>query len=167
MRGAQTPRFFAWGKMSNGLYKRWTTEEGQELLRGWKRKGLTDKEIAEKVGVNVSTLSDWKAKHAEIGEALKKGKEVCDFEAEEALIGLFEGHWVEDTITETHTNKDGIPITNTKTTKRWIEPNPTAIIFYLKCRAGWKEKGQEDQNEILKRFADVVSCVERKAHDRV
>lgn len=152
--------------MAKGLYHQWITEEGQKLLRGWKRSGMTDEDIAKKMEINPSTLWDWKKKHKEISNALKKGKQLCDFEAEEALIGQFEGHYVTDTITEID-EKDGVQKKHIKQTKRWVEPNTTAIIFYLKCRAGWKEKGQEDQTEVLERIGDMIASVEKQAHERV
>ena len=67
-------------------YEYWLTEDGLILLEGWARDGLTDETIADKCGISTSTLYDWKKKHLEISEALKKGKEIVDFEVENALL---------------------------------------------------------------------------------
>ena len=67
-------------------YEYWLTEDGLVLLEGWARDGLTDETIADKCGISTSTLYDWKKKHLEISEALKKGKEIVDFEVENALL---------------------------------------------------------------------------------
>lgn len=71
--------------MAKGQYKRWLTEEGLTLLEGWARMGLTDEQIAHNIGISTSTLYDWKNKYLKFSEALKKGKEVVDFEVENAL----------------------------------------------------------------------------------
>lgn len=140
--------------MAKGQYEKWITEEGQTLLRGWKRQGLTDEQIAKKIGVNARTIWDWKTKYPQISRALKKGKEICDFEAEEALLGLFQGHFVEEQVMDQWEEGKGDNTKITKRhihkTKRWVEPNPTAIIFYLKSRAGWKEQWQKESLEQKK-----------------
>lgn len=38
------------------------------------------------MGISAATLYDWQAKYAEISDALKKGKEVVDYEVENALL---------------------------------------------------------------------------------
>ena len=73
-------------KMAKGKYVEWTTEDGLVLLQGWARDGLTDEQIAHNIGIHVGTLYAWKNRHPEIDEALKKGKEVVDYEVENALL---------------------------------------------------------------------------------
>ncbi|MBC8612060.1 helix-turn-helix domain-containing protein [Massilimaliae timonensis] len=72
--------------MAKGKYEYWLTEEGLTLLEGWARDGLTDEQIAHNAGITAATLYEWKKKYPEISEALKKGKEVVDFEVENALL---------------------------------------------------------------------------------
>lgn len=72
--------------MAKGKYQRWLEPDGLLLLEGWARDGLTDEQLAEKMGINPATLYDWKNKHPEISEALKKGKEIVDIQVENALL---------------------------------------------------------------------------------
>lgn len=72
--------------MARVSYKDWITEDGLVKLEGYARDGLTDKQIAKNVGINPSTLYNWKKQHVEILEALKKGKEVVDRQVESALL---------------------------------------------------------------------------------
>ena len=72
--------------MANGKYRRWLEPEGLLLLEGWARDGLTDEQIANNCGITAKTLYEWKNAHGEICEALKKGKEVVDYEVENALL---------------------------------------------------------------------------------
>ena len=59
--------------MARGKFGYWLTEDGLTLLEGWARDGLTDEQIAEKIGINRATLYDWKKKYPNISNALKKG----------------------------------------------------------------------------------------------
>lgn len=78
--------------MAKGKYQRWLEPDGLLLLEGWARDGLTDEQLAEKMGINPATLYDWKNKHPEISEALKKGKEIRGYpggkRAPETGLGL-------------------------------------------------------------------------------
>jgi len=69
-----------------GKYKKWLEQENLILLEGWARDGLTDEQIAQRMGISTTTLYRWKSEHREIREAIKKGKEVVDFEVENALL---------------------------------------------------------------------------------
>lgn len=72
--------------MAIGKYKKWLEQENLILLEGWTRDGLTDEQIAQRMGISTTTLYRWKSEHREIREAIKKGKEVVDFEVENALL---------------------------------------------------------------------------------
>lgn len=73
--------------MARGKYQEYLTEEGLLKLEGWARDGLTDEQIAEeKIGINRTTLYDWKKKYPDISDALSNGKEVIDRKVENALL---------------------------------------------------------------------------------
>lgn len=72
--------------MAKGKYQRWLEPDGLILLEGWARDGLTDEQIAAHCGCSCSTLYEWKKRYPEFAEALKKGKEVVDYEVENALL---------------------------------------------------------------------------------
>ena len=46
--------------------------EGLLKIEGWAREDLTDEQIAEKMGISVASLYNYKKDHLEILEALKK-----------------------------------------------------------------------------------------------
>ena len=71
---------------AKGKYQEWLTPEGLIKIEGWARDGLTDEQIAKKMGISVATLYNWKGKFLEILEALKRGKEVVDRQVENALL---------------------------------------------------------------------------------
>lgn len=124
--------------MAKGKYEKWLEEDNLALLEGWARRGLTDEQIAHNMGINVKTLYDWKKKYSKICNALKKGKEVADLEVESALYRKACGYYVTE-FTEEYSEKDG---KKTKKVKKYIPPDTTAQIFWLKNRRPdlWLEK---------------------------
>ena len=76
--------------MAKGKYEYWLTDDGLTLLRDWARAGLTDEELTVEIGINRTTLYDWKRRFPDISDALKKGKRVVDAVAEERLLDLVE-----------------------------------------------------------------------------
>lgn len=72
--------------MAKGEYKKWLKEDNLLLLQGWKRDGLTDEQIAQKIGVAARTLERWKASHSQISRALKIGKTKANFAVENKLF---------------------------------------------------------------------------------
>ena len=123
--------------MAIGKYKEWLEEEKLILLEGWARDGLIDEQIAHNIGINVGTLYDWKKKYIEISNALKKGKEVADYEVESALFRRALGYDVEEVVTEITDGKKHI-----KKTKKHIPADVTAQIYWLKNRRPdkWRDK---------------------------
>lgn len=119
--------------MARGKFEYWLTAEGLTLLEGWARDGLTDDQIAHNIGINTCTLYDWKKRFPKISETLKKGKEVVDYQVENALL------------------------------KKALDGDTTAQIFWLKNRKPdkWRDKPEESKNtdalEIaIKTLADII-----------
>lgn len=125
------------------------------LVEGWARNGLTDEQIAKNLDIHISTFYDYKKKYPEFSEALKKGKEVIDFEVENALLKRALGYEYEEVTKERILKKDeeGKPLTDihgfpihemvvTKTVKKEVTPDTTAQIFWLKNRKPqeWRDK---------------------------
>ena len=73
-------------KRSRTSWKQWFSPENVELVEGWARDGLSDAQIAKNIGINVSTIYDWKRQHPEFLNAFKKGKQVVNVELENALF---------------------------------------------------------------------------------
>lgn len=73
-------------RRSRTSWKQWFSPENVELVEGWARDGLSDAQIAKNIGINVSTIYDWKRQHPEFLNAFKKGKQVVNVELENALF---------------------------------------------------------------------------------
>lgn len=143
--------------MATGKYQRWLTPDGLTLLEGWARDGLTDEQLARKMGISCGTLYAWKNKFPEISEALKKGKEVVDVEVENALLKRALGYEYTETMVE-H-SPDGV---KRRETVKFIPPDVTAQIFWLKNRKPetWREKQVvEVSEEALDRAREILGGV--------
>ena len=113
-------------------------KEKLTLVEGWARDGLTDKQIAYNLGIAMSTLQEYKNKHKEFSETLKRGKEVVDREVENALYKSAVGYrYTEQAVT----NKGDIV-----TVERFEKPNTTAMIFWLKNRKPQEWRDKQDVN---------------------
>lgn len=130
--------------MAKGKYARWLKPESLTLLEGWARDGLTDEQIAQNVGIAVCTLYDWEARFPEISEALKKGKEVVDYEVENALYKRAVGYTYEEETKEMSRDPRTGEITRqtVRVTKKHVPPDVLAMIYWLKNRKpkDWRDK---------------------------
>lgn len=125
--------------MAKGLYKEWTEGDGLIKVQGWARKGLSNDQIAENIGINRKTLYEWCNKYSNFRDALKKTKEITVYEVEDAMFKAAKGYYV--TETKTITNKDG-KVIRIENHKKWIAPSTTAQIFFLKNKdpENWRER---------------------------
>lgn len=138
----------------------WLEKDKLILLEGWAKSGLTDEQIAKNMGIAPSTLYEWKKKSKEFSESLKKGKEVIDFEVENALLKRALGYEYEE---ETYEN--GIL---TKKVKKQVPPDTTAQIFWLKNRKPntWKDRVETDEDrEAVANASQVIAKIRKVAQE--
>ncbi len=121
--------------MAKGKYQKWLEPENLILLDGWARDGLTDDQIAKNMGISRDTLHEWKKKYSDISDTLKKGKEVVDYEVENALL------------------------------QSALDGNTTAQIFWLKNRRPdkWREKPANEDTSALEKLDEVLKEVRENA----
>ena len=150
--------------MAKGKINKWLEKDKLILLEGWARSGLTDEQIAKNIGINRTTLYDWKKKEVNIADALKRGKEVIDFEVENALLKKALGYTI--TIKEEKLDKDGCVHTLEKDVH--IPPDTTAQIFWLKNRKpnNWKDRVETDEDkEAVANASQVIAKIRKVAQE--
>lgn len=127
--------------MAKGKYQEWLEQDNLIKLEAWARNGLTDEQIAGNMGIVTSTLYAWKNRYKEISEALKRGKEVVDIEVENSLLKAAKGYFVDEEKTYI-SEVNGVVTKRKEITKKYIAPNTTAQIFWLKNRKPieWRDK---------------------------
>ena len=170
---------FSEEKSNRKKFEHWMTPDGMLLVRAWARDGLTDEELAEKIGIARSTLNEWKIKFPAFAELLARTKEIVDVEAENSLIKMVNGYaytdqtaikvkteWYDpDTGKKTLTTEEVIVID----LQKWHPADVKAAIFFLKNRAGkrWKEKQIIEVNDVKSRgikftFENLPDDVEKE-----
>lgn len=142
----------------------WLENDKLILLEGWARDGLTDEQIAKNIGIATSTFYEWKKKEIEFSEALKKGKEVIDFEVENALLKKALGYTI--TLNKQKVTKDGDVVDITEEVH--VPPDTTAQIFWLKNRKpnNWKDRVETDEDkEAVANASQVIAKIRKVAQE--
>ena len=107
------------------------------LVEGWARDGLTNEQIAHNLGISTALLYKYQKEHIEFLETLKKGKEVIDYQVENALL------------------------------KNALEGNVTAQIYWLNNRKPkqWKNKREntEGNNEEISKVEQILVKIRKEA----
>lgn len=108
--------------------------------------GKTDKQVAEIVGVCEKTLNNWKGKHPEFLQALRKSKQIADDLVAASLFSRAVGYSHEEEKVFCH---EGCIITHD--TIKQYPPDVTAAIFWLKNRQPkqWREKQPGEADVII------------------
>ena len=117
----------------------WLEPDKLILLEGWARDGLSKEQIAHNIGIGRTTLFEWEQKEPNIANTLKKGREVVDFEVENALL------------------------------KNALDGNVTAQIFWLKNRKKeqWREKVENnDEEKEIQNAKDIIIKIREVANEQ-
>lgn len=163
IRGGEIPPLIHKRGVSVMAKSKWESVKGKlAQVEMWARSGLTEKQIAKNLGISVATLEVYKNERPEFIETLKKGKDVADFEVENALYQKALGYDVEEQkavkVTNTYYDENGkkcqkeevvvVPV------MRHIPADTTAQIFWLKNRRRqqWRDNPHkvEIDKELLK-----------------
>lgn len=138
------------------------------MIEGLAREGLSDEQIALKMGIGTSTYYRWQEEHREFREALKKGKAPVDIQVENALLKRALGYTSTETIEELTTTgqkdangRDIIKEKHVRKVTREIPPDVGAIVFWLKNRRPkqWRDKiealPESQTNDLLQSLMDL------------
>lgn len=100
--------------------------------------GATDEKLANLFNVTEMTINNWKKEHPDFKEKVQDGKDIYDTGiVEDSLLESCKGkEWIEVVTIK----KDG-KVLYEKFTKKYLPPNPTTMLFWLKNRNRnrWKD----------------------------
>lgn len=125
----------------------WLTDDGLTLLECWARDGLTDQEMALKVGVTKLALRQWRETYPEIAKALATGREIIDYKVENALLKAALGYTTKEvkvTLGKKVIGGETVQMLKETTTKE-VAPNVMAAMFWLNNREFDKWKRNRDK----------------------
>lgn len=111
-----------------------------DLVKGWAADGLSNEQIADNLGIATSTFHEYRKEFSEFSDAIKKGKEMSDYQVQNALFETAKGFsYYEET-----TNAIGDVVR----VEKYAKPNTTAQIFWLKnrCPEKWRDKSEVKQD---------------------
>ena len=137
-----------------GKFEEWINPDGLTMIQGFARDGMTDAQIAQKIGISTQTLYDWEKRFPEFLDALKKGKAPVDIEVENALLKRALGYDYEEVITEIEDLGEGRQKKHVRKITKHQPGEVSAQIFWLKNRrpGRWRDKIEtvpETANDLL------------------
>lgn len=122
----------------------WLEEDNLMLIECWARDGYTFQDIANRIGIAVSTLRGWRAQYPEFDEALKRGREIIDYKVENALLKSALGYKTKEVKVTTTMRYGKVVETVKEVTDREQAPNVSAIQCWLYNRLPNKWKKNRD-----------------------
>lgn len=122
----------------------WLEEDNLMLLECWARDGYTFQDIANRIGVSISTLRMWRVQYPEINDALKKGREIIDYKVENALLKSALGYKTKEVKVTTTMRYGKVVETVKEVTDKEQAPNVSAIQCWLFNRLPNKWKRNRD-----------------------
>ena len=113
------------------------------MVEKWSRDGLTEDQIAKNLGISRSTMTDYKNRYPVILATIKRGRNACVAEIENALVKRALGFEFEETRTYIK-DEGGRIIKYTEKTKKYVPPDVGACAILLKN----KDKGNWADNPM-------------------
>lgn len=127
--------------------------EYDRIVEGLCKLGATDPEIAEALGVHISTIKNWKNSNEGFLSAIKRGKELADMQVAESLFKRATGYKSKKVVTASFQGQ----ITDEKEIDEEVVPDVTAQIFWLKNRRPDLWRSNRDADDTGKQEAQPVS----------
>lgn len=140
------------------------------LVECWARDGLTDEQISNNLGISTTTFYEYKKNYPEFSESLKRGKEIVDYEVENALLKRALGYEFEEKTYETRwdENQGRFREVLAKKVRKEVAPDTTAQIYWLNNRKPkqWRNKRNEEEgnNENLNKVEQLLSKIKEEAN---
>lgn len=121
-----------------------------EYARALAIEGLTNEEIAAKLGITRTTLQEWKKRYPDFSDAIKEGKEPANAKVEMALYKKALGFEVTETRAVVVGTGEYAKVEYVEET-RVIPPDNTACIFWLKNRRPdkWRDKQEVEHSGTI------------------
>ncbi len=148
------------GRAPKNYIDLWLQKPKLRFLTIMSKEGMTDAEIADKIGITPKTIRKWKAAHPEIAEALSTAPDEAAANVKASLLELAMGAVSEECIYEV--DEDG----NEKLVKKVVKraaPDLGAAKTWLKVKCG--EEGWDDTTikmGVTDDFASVIAAARER-----
>ena len=131
------------------LVDTWLEEDNLMLLEAWARDGYTMEDIANRIGIDRSTIYDWQTKYPEIAQALRRGREIVDYMVENALLKSALGYKTKEVKVTTVMRYGKVVETTKEVTDKEQAPNVSAIQMWLYNRNKDKWKNMNAKQNMF------------------
>lgn len=131
------------------LVDTWLEEDNLMLLEAWARDGYTMEDIANRIGIDRSTIYDWQTKYPEIAQALRRGREIVDYMVENALLKSALGYKTKEVKVTTVMRYGKVVETTKEVTNKEQAPNVSAIQMWLYNRNKDKWKNMNAKQNMF------------------
>ena len=135
----------------------WLEEDNLMLLECWTRDGYTFEDIANRIGITLTTLRAWRKQYPEIDSALKAGREIVDYKVENALLKSALGYKTREVKVTTIMRHGKVVETIRETTDKEQAPNVSAAQCWLYNRLPKKWKNMNSRANILEDMDEDTS----------
>ncbi len=135
----------------------WLEEDNLMLLECWTRDGYTFEDIANRIGISITTLKAWRKQYPEIDTALKAGREIVDYKVENALLKSALGYKTKEVKVTTIMRHGKVVETIRETTDKEQAPNVSAAQCWLYNRLPKKWKNMNSRANILEDMDEDTS----------
>lgn len=127
----------------------WLEEDNLMLLECWARDGYTFEDVANRIGISITTLKAWRKQYPEIDKALKAGREIIDYKVENALLKSALGYKTKEVKVTTTIRHGKVVETIKEVTNKEQAPNVSAAQCWLYNRLPKKWKNMNSRANIL------------------
>ena len=127
----------------------WLEEDNLMLLECWMRDGYTFEDVANRIGITITTLKAWRKMYPEIDKALKAGREIIDYKVENALLKSALGYKTKEVKVTTTIRHGKVVETIKEVTDKEQAPNVHAAQCWLYNRLPKKWKNMNSRANIL------------------
>ncbi len=133
----------------------------------WRATGASNKQIADKLGISLSSLKNYKKEYAELDNALSYGKSNLNLDIAKTVADMALGYTYE-TEELVRVKKDGKYKTVAVKVQKYVPPNLEAAKYFLKNRTkNWNDNPQgfklKERELDMKARADDIPTDSEKA----
>ena len=135
----------------------WSADEGLTLAADYARQGLTNAEIAARMGISARTLMRWRGKAPALDAAILHGRDWASAAVEGALLRRAIGYTVEEATIEDSPSGE-----KRKVSEKHIPGDLSAQLVWLKTHRAetWGEKTAAPRNGLVREIIEAVKGIE-------
>jgi predicted transcriptional regulator len=147
-----------------------------DLVVGWCRRGLTNEQIAENLGISEQSFTNYIKRYEEFADAVDKGREETEIHIENALVKRALGYSYKEVTRERkqvlnpETGEMEYKLVVTKSVTKHVIPDVGAQQYYLEHRAPkrWERVPQQylDSNQINRDIQSIAELLNNPAPER-